>query len=41
MKTAVGLWLDHRQAVIVSVAGHAETTQLDVKRAFDPARRPD
>ena len=27
MKTAVGLWLDHRQAVIVSVAGHAETIQ--------------
>ena len=26
MKT-VGLWIDHRQAVIVSVAGHAETIQ--------------
>ena len=27
MKTAVGLWIDHRQAVIVSVEGHAETIQ--------------
>lgn len=27
MKTAVGLWIDHRQAVIVSVAGRAETIQ--------------
>ena len=26
MKT-VGLWIDHRQAVIVSVEGHAETIQ--------------
>ena len=25
--TTVGLWIDHRQAVIVSVAGHAETIQ--------------
>ncbi|HXJ83092.1 MAG TPA: hypothetical protein VMS64_30955 [Candidatus Methylomirabilis sp.] len=24
MKTAVGVWIDHRQAVIVSVAGDAE-----------------
>ena len=27
MKTAVGLWIDHRQAVIVSVTGGAETIQ--------------
>jgi stalled ribosome rescue protein Dom34 len=27
MKTAVGLWIDHRQAVIVSVAGNAENIQ--------------
>lgn len=27
MKTAVGLWIDHRQAVIVSVAGNAEHIQ--------------
>lgn len=27
MKTEVGLWIDHRQAVIVSVAGGAETVQ--------------
>jgi stalled ribosome rescue protein Dom34 len=25
MKAAVGLWIDHRQAVIVLVAGHADT----------------
>jgi len=27
MKTEVGLWIDHRHAVIVSVAGHAENIQ--------------
>ncbi len=27
METAVGLWIDHRQAVIVSVAGNAEHVQ--------------
>jgi hypothetical protein len=27
MKTMVGLWIDHRQAVIVSVAGGAENIQ--------------
>ena len=27
MKTVVGLWIDHRQAVIVSVAGNAENIQ--------------
>ena len=35
MKTAVGLWIDHRQAVIVSVAGDAENIQRissDVER---------
>jgi hypothetical protein len=27
MKTVVGLWIDHRQAVIVSVVGNAENIQ--------------
>jgi hypothetical protein len=27
MKTVVGLWIDHRRAVIVSVAGNAENIQ--------------
>jgi hypothetical protein len=27
MKTEVGLWIDHRHAVIVSVVGHAENIQ--------------
>jgi stalled ribosome rescue protein Dom34 len=27
MKTAVGLWIDHRQAVIVAISGNAEHIQ--------------
>jgi hypothetical protein len=40
MKTAVGLWIDHRQAVIVSVAGNAEHIQRissNVKRHHRPS----
>ncbi len=32
MKTAVGLWIDHRKAVIVAVTDRGETTSLIVSR---------
>lgn len=32
MKSAVGLWIDHRKAVIVAVTERGETTSLVVSR---------
>jgi hypothetical protein len=38
MKTEVGLWIDHRQAVIVTVAGNAEHTQRVTSNVERPHR---
>jgi hypothetical protein len=32
MKTSLGLWLDHRKAVIVAVSGKGETTKLVISK---------
>lgn len=39
MKRAVGLWIDHRKAVIVAVTDQGETTSLIVSRVEKQRRR--
>ncbi len=40
MKTTVGLWLDHRKAVIVSISDLGETAKLIISRVEKQLGRP-
>ena len=39
MKTNVGVWIDHRKAVIVTVAGEAVATRMVISKAESQPRR--
>lgn len=39
MKTKVGLWIDHKQAIVVAVMGKGEETSLVVSRSEKQPRR--
>jgi hypothetical protein len=40
MKTTVGLWLDHRKAVIVAISDQGETTKLIISKVEKQLGRP-
>jgi hypothetical protein len=39
MKTTVGLWIDHRKAIIVAVTDNGEETRLVISKAVKQLRR--
>jgi len=41
MKTTVGVWIDHRKAVIVAVTNKGEETRLIISKAEKQLRRSD